>query len=696
MYGSPSIELPKESAKNRITVMIKLSAVFIPFLAIYWQDLDIVFREALVNDFMNYIVLLPFLIGFIIFRKRKMLQALSPLDNCEQDKLVWISQVVTGTSLLSISFIIYFLGSYTPYALEYHLLSIPLFVSGSIALAFNLEIFRQLLFPLVLLFFMQTYLIQIANPFWSDLSWISSTTSYNLLSTLNIPAKFTTVLEVPTIEITTIDGTTLPFTVGVASSGLNSFMGFTVFAIFVAYILREPLWKRITLMLTGYPLLILLNILRITIILGLAYQWGSTISEIFHFTGGIVLIFTGTLLLLLLGEKIWKIKIRSTAPSPCTHHDENLRKGYNFCLNCGRLVKSINHTIKKGGAMKMTIVILLTVLFLVVQTPPIALAKPPTETDLTEISAEESKQLLPAIPGWDLQFLYRDTKVERILKQDAALAFAYISPATQSNSSYAYIFVGVQISTSRHTWESSLITWPARYGRPAATVVDLRDVRILQNPTLTARFFAYQRPESNLTEVVLYWFERVPFKINSVWDMRNVQISLLSRSYDLSRSGLISNPNDLSGVEKLLLPFAQSIAKFWEPIRTSSQMMAIISQNGDKLVVTAGVLLTGTFIAYVLERRKAKKANTNAYQKLSKPNKEIIDTVHQTEKITTPTLNAITKKYQGITGENISKENLLLKLLEAEKIGVIKNRITNKQDEPIQVWKTQVPFNKNK
>lgn len=695
MHSILTARLSKEFSKGQIALAVKLLAVVIPFLAIYKQDLDLVFSEALVNDFMNYILIIPFLIVYLIYRKRKMLRAVTPLSDNEQEKRVWTSQVVTGISLLAISFLTYFLGAFSSYALEYHLLSLPLFVAGNIALVFNLETFKTLLFSVVLLFFIQPYLIQLVNPFWSDLSWISSTSAYNLLTLARIPAKFTTVLEVPTIEITTKNGEILPFTVGVASSGLNSFMGFTVFAIFVAYILRESLWKRVTLMLIGYPLMVLLNTLRITIILSLAYQWGTTVAEIFHLTGGIVLIFFGTMLLLLIGEKIWKVKIyhNKAASSSCTYCDESLGNGRNFCISCGKALKSLNHVIKKRGAFKIASVVLVTFLFLAIQVPPIALAKSPTEIDLTTISADESKQLLPIIPGWNLTFLYRDSTVEKILKQDAALAFAYISQNT-TKSSYAYIWVGIQISTSRHTWESSLITWPARYGRPTATVLDLRDIQILQNPTLTGRFFAYQKPNSNLTEVVLYWFERVPFKISAVWDMRNVQISLLSSSYDLARSGLISTQNDLAGVEKAYLPIAQTIANYWQPIKISSQITALISQYRGTIIATTGILLTIAIILYALERRKEKKANADAYQKLSKPDKLIIDTIHQTEKIRSPSLSAIATEYQSTTGENAAKEKLLQKLLAAEKLGIIKSHIMGEYDEPILTWKTQIDFKK--
>lgn len=687
MRALSSIKFHKKASRNLMVIIIKLSAIIVPFIAVYWQDLDIVFREALVNDSLNYILIIPFIIGYITYRKRKIIKAVSPLGNSEREKLIWTSQVLAGISLLLISFIIYFLGSYTSYVLEYHLLSLPFFVAGSIALVFNLETLRTVLFNISLLFFIQPYLIQLASPFWSNLSWISSTTAYNLLLTLGIRAKFTTVLDVPTIEITRMDGTMLPFTVGVASSGLNSLIGFTVFAIFVAYIFRESLWKKVTLMVSGYPLLLFLNTLRITVILSLAYYWDTTIAEIFHLTGGMMLIFIGTIFLLFLGEKVWKMRIFAVKPvsSFCNFCDESLRKGNNFCVGCGKILKSSSHQIKKQHILRIAFVIFSTVLLLLIQTPPIFMAESPTRIDLATMSVNESEQLLPKLLGWNLLFLYRDSRIERILKQDAALGFTYISQDTD-----AYVFVGVQISAYRHTWESSLIA----YGRPPVTVLDLRDIPVLENPTLTARFFAFRRPKSNLTEVVLYWVERVPFQINSVWVMRDVQFSLWSRSDDLAKSGLISNPNDLAGVEKVYFSIAQSLANYWQPIKTYSQINAVMSKNMDKVTVATSIILVGMFILYSFERGRERRSNNNAYRKLSKPDKCIVDIVYHTEKTTLPTLNSMSKAYRTTTGENIIQEKLLQGLLEAEKIGILKSHIINQQDEPIQIWRTRLDVDK--
>ena len=55
-----------------------------------------------------------------------------------------------------------------------------------------------------------------------------------------------------------------------------------------------------------------------------------------------------------------------------------------------------------------------------------------------------------------------------------------------------------------------------------------------------------------------------------------------------------------------------------------------------------------------------------------------------------PTLKSIATTHQTITSKTIKNERLLQELLETEKIGLIKSRIVNRQDEPIQVWKTNL------
>jgi hypothetical protein len=117
-----------------------------------------------------------------------------------------------------------------------------------------------------------------------------------------------------------------------------------------------------------------------------------------------------------------------------------------------------------------------------------------------------------------------------------------------------------------------------------------------------------------------------------------------------------------------------------------------MSQNADKLTATLTVLLIIVTAIYAFERRKKRKTNTNTYLKLSKPNRQIIDVIHETEKKDIATLNNIAIAYQNITGRLVDKEKLIHELFKTEKTGIIKSVITNRNDEPTLVWNTQFAF----
>lgn len=53
------------------------------------------------------------------------------------------------------------------------------------------------------------------------------------------------------------------------------------------------------------------------------------------------------------------------------------------------------------------------------------------------------------------------------------------------------------------------------------------------------------------------------------------------------------------------------------------------------------------------------------------------------------TLNSVLKAYQNTIGKRVNKQKLSEKLSEAEKIGITEKKIANRQDEPVQMWRTE-------
>jgi hypothetical protein len=135
---------------------------------------------------------------------------------------------------------------------------------------------------------------------------------------------------------------------------------------------------------------------------------------------------------------------------------------------------------------------------------------------------------------------------------------------------------------------------------------------------------------------------------------------------------------------------ATLIIAHWEPVTTWSMLSLLASQNGDELAIAllvASIVLTA---AHYVETRKQKQRNTDAYKKLPDTKKALVDSVHQTGKTTTPTLNNIATAYHKMTGTQLTRENLLQNMTELEKMRLVKKNTANLHDEPLTVWKANL------
>jgi exosortase/archaeosortase family protein len=85
------------------------------------------------------------------------------------------------------------------------------------------------------------------------------------------------------------------FSIDVACSGVYSLIGFLIFAVFIAYITRGRLWDKGAILVLGIPLIIALNVIRITTILAIGNAYGDELAlQVFHALGATVLMFIGT------------------------------------------------------------------------------------------------------------------------------------------------------------------------------------------------------------------------------------------------------------------------------------------------------------------------------------------------------------------------------------------------------------------
>jgi len=679
-------------AQSQIALSIKAAATLAITLAIYFQDLTLIANEALQSDLMSYLLAVPFLYAYLIYRRRKMVRATVQFETTDKfGKPKYTSEIV-GSLLCLTGFLLCWGGSYTFYPLEYHMLSLPIFAAGLILIIFNAKTLQVLAFPIVFLFLLTPPPSELVAIWGASVATLSSNVSYGILKAVGFPVTQITEYGAPVLALTDPSGSQISFVIDVASSGIYSIIGFSIFAVFIMYVARGPIWKKATACLASISLIYILTIVRIMILILVGHWQGTnTAWNIFHLLGASAFILLGTIILLTLSEKIWKLQIfiRNPKPTPCPTCNPNTKNNEPepFCPTCGKIIKNPPIKLSKQDVGKIIILILITGLIATISVPVFALSEQPPEVLMQTIGKEQATtatEIFPKIPNYNLTFIYRDTQFEKIAKRDRALAYAYKPKNTSSKTIYVAMEIG-SLRATWHSWEACIITWPQTHGLPpSATQLDLREVQLLQNPPLIGKFFAYQPLDSNTTRVVLYWYENAVFKTDSGSQQKYVKISLIV---------YLRNQNEITETENQLTPIAKAIINHWQPIKTWSQIALTIAQNGTQLTTIPATLIATITIVQIIQKQNKKKTKTKIYNQLTLQNeKHILQAVQQASQTKKPTTTSeIALQYQKITGNTIPSETLTETLKQAEQSQLVKRDITsNLQEEPIITWKNQI------
>lgn len=691
--------------ENKI-LLSKAAVVIFSVCLIYYSDLSIIFSRALefsTGNISNYVITIPFLSAFIIYRKRNILRGVASFGNGNSSSRVRLDDVV-GITLCSIAVILYIAGSATLYATEYHVLSMPIFLAGSTILVFNITTFRHAVVAIMLTFYLQPPPGQIISELAADLSWTSAVLVQGFLGSLGLPISLDSSLGAPALVIENSDGLKTPFFVGEPSSGVFSTIGLSLFAVFVAYIIRGPTWKRVLLFASGFPLFYLLNTLRIAIVISIWYLWGQEASEIYHTISGSSMVAIGTLIILLVGEKIFKLNIRTPPATSirCKTCNKCLMASESMCLSCGRILGKIRQSFSKSiERIAVVIFIALITSSAIVFTTYEGgsdSSRKLFDLDMKKvIGPETTEYFLPQVSGWNLKYAYRDTRVESILNQDAALAYRYteirpIESSNQAADSSPSIYSTVQISTGHHTWEDSLVTYPSRVGRPGATLLESQDIDITGE--IQGRFLLFNRIGSPSTEAVVYWFERAPLKFGSNFENRNVLISIWANTDLMVRSGLIERADDSAAIKNLYLSLARPIAEYWHDQTASLSgsneiLSAFLSRHITALIIVTSMPLALFYIYYVLKKASLSSRMHKLYSQLKSEDRHFIDAILQSiagdKKHCTG--NTVAKSYATVSGRELDGDQLTHMLHVAKKAGLVTESIASVNDQSLLVWK---------
>ena len=663
--------------------IVAASLILLLIFLVYMRDLEILINEAFNTEALSHVLLIPLLVGFLLYSKRDLFKASLALGKLrKQPKGKFVDELI-GLSLCLVAFLIYWYGSYTFYPLEYHLLSLPIFIAGVMLILFNLKPLKTIILPILFLFFLIPLPNEIMSTLGGTLANFNTQASYALLKPLGLPVTLSTSYGAPTILLTTSAGQQTSFTIDLPCSGIYTFIAFAMFATFLALIVSTSLLKKILIFVTGFFIFEILNIIRITTIISAAYLFGEEVAMlIFHTAAGLLLTFVGMLLTLFASEKILKVQFfsKTKETAPCSKCKISLRRFENFCLNCGKFFNSFKWKPSQSFWAKLIILFLgCSIVTFSVNAPVFAIAQ---ETIEVKSTWENATEILPQIPSYNLKFLYRDVNYERIAKQDASLTYAYF-PANTSRPIKIYALVGVANSISNlHSWEVCLISWQTAQGRyPLVSVLDSKDIELLEGVPIIARYLVFKN-QQNYTQMTLYWYEKATFQTGITVQQKYVRISLII---------LTRNSTNYQQYEPELLDFGKTIASYWEPIKRQSLISLGIPAQQTLLLLSVAIIIVTKTTQYTNEWRK-RTNNLKIFNNLaSSEDKLLLQTVTELCKeqkaLTTRDINfAVKRKLRKF----MKVERLVERLNHLQEYGFIKMDIISNNDKPVLVWKSLV------
>ena len=68
-------------ARANTVLALKISTLVFGIIILYLQDLSMAFRDALYNESTSYILLVPLIFAYLIYRKRKMLRTAISIES---------------------------------------------------------------------------------------------------------------------------------------------------------------------------------------------------------------------------------------------------------------------------------------------------------------------------------------------------------------------------------------------------------------------------------------------------------------------------------------------------------------------------------------------------------------------------------------------------------------------------------------
>jgi exosortase/archaeosortase family protein len=564
-------------------------------LIIYGNDFAVLANEAVQNEVYSYILLLPFFAAFLCYIKKDAVKAALAIEkDCKKTSANYLN-ALEGVILCLMAFLVYWYGTWNSiYTIEYHIISLTIFLMGVTLIFLNARALRALILPILFLLFLIPLPLTILYTTGGIMANFDTQVAYAALKTAAVPVYISNSYGAPIIILSTAAGKPASFSVDIPCSGIYSLLAFAMFASFLAIITLSSAIKKLAVFIIGFFVFLFLNITRLIMVLSIAYGFGEQLAIIVHSFAGLILVFIGMLLVLTVSEKTLKIQIvtKPTQQEPCPKCKPANQTSQSFCHSCGRFLGKFNPSISKGTYAKALLLILCSSAAFVTISAPL-FTEGQTSVELSSNSYQNATSIIPQIPNNTLTFLYRDSAYEKIADVDLCLLYQY-SPENQSNP-VVFVDVGVANTESElHSWEVCYITYETSQGK-APLVNEIETNQVQLQPPITAQYLAFQNPNGNYTQLTLYWFDRVMFKTGLTITLKYVRISLII---------LTNNPQNNPQYEQYLTQIGNLLTAKWAPMRAQALLSLGVPAQQALLAALAAILVATIMTQRISERRK--------------------------------------------------------------------------------------------
>jgi exosortase len=589
---------------NFIPVAIKVSLVLLIPLATYFHDFVRVFSLALSDSEAQYVLLVPFVVAYFLYRRRKTF-LLSRSNNKLHD--------FTAISLCLLALLMYVLGSYSFYSLQVHLLSLPIFVAGLTLLIFGADVVRLLMFPIGLLMFLSPFPLFFMDVFGGGLMASDGALAALLLKPF-MPIDITYQPIVIISSITTA-GDPIQFSLSAACSGIYSLTAFLFCAVVFGYLASGSIAKKVLYGVLAILTAYLLNVFRIvvTVLLGRFFGLGLAV-EFFHAVGGTVLAFVGTLLLLYFGSKLLKLSFVQKKATPCI----SCKNMKNVCLNCRRILQwpQVKINWKRMAIMLLFLVVCADLIVqasainysVVANSEKSALNFNPTTGELAALSNAT---------GWLGTFMGREPQAEESL----GLLYVgdYFLSNPNANESIYAIFEVSDLQTKFHTWEGCL-----NYQAYPINIDKITYVTIYENNTniVNGEVIVADAPTLNQSMALIYWFDTLKLKTNQTVTDFSIKLTLLR--YIPYTDGQV-DAAQVKAATNQLMQLSEEYEIIWSQSKqTNSTFVVDMYKNSTAFSALVAAMLIASASLLVAQRLRIRAAAKKKLGDLSEGDREFL------------------------------------------------------------------------